>query len=135
MKQGIQHSVSWSSTLLPFILWFCIKTMSPPSSSLWFCIKMMRLKLLFPNCRGRTTSLSEGHTHKSQQFVCFLVGFSCCCDADIHSPRLTNNISSDLWEDTLVLNANAVVPMPIKAVGVHTLEISCPRKSQVDNSV
>ncbi|KAJ6344093.1 hypothetical protein OIU76_005763 [Salix suchowensis] len=82
-----------------------------------------------------TTTFSKWHAHERQESLRFLIGVGSGCDANIHSPGLTNCIKINLWEHSLVANSNAVVALLIKAVRCPTLEIPCPRQPQVNKSI
>lgn len=93
----------------------------------------LQLLLTLHNCRPAT--LSERHPHEGQQPLAFCIGLGCCCDAHIHPVRLTNSVEPDFGEDALITDSNAVVSMAIKAAWVHTLEVPCPGKPQIDQPV
>lgn len=96
---------------------------------------MVGLQLLLALYYCRPTAFFEGHPHKGRQPLAFLIGLGCCCHAHVHTFGLPESIEPDLWEDALVTDPNAVVPMTVKAVRVHTLEVPSPGKPQVDQPV
>ena len=72
---------------------------------------------------------------RGQQPLGLIVGPCCGSDADIHSVLLAKGFVPDLRKHALVPDSNAVVPVPVKTVWVHSLEIPGPRKAQVDETV
>lgn len=101
------------------------------SSRLGF--EMVGLLLLLSDQNGRATSatLSKWHAQEGKQPMGLIVGLCCGSDTYIHSILLAKGFVSDLRKHTLVPYANAIVPVPVKTVWVHSLEIPGPWEPQV----
>ncbi|KAJ6849645.1 fimbrin-5-like [Iris pallida] len=87
------------------------------------------------NCWAAACTLSKRHPHEGEKSLCLSVILCSGSDAYVHSLLLAKGSVPDLGEDALIPHTNSVIPMTIKTVGVHNLEISGPRKPQIDEPI